>query len=211
MNHIFVTVLLLGMISPASAALTDISGAGSVIGGGGEVIGGGFETVNACGCNWSEADYVPEGMESTCINCSAIESEIGCVFDEICDDHKKGNAYGVIVGSTQKLTVECGTWIPPQKDPGSGDVWRTGYWSPLPSVSCDTVSTYRCGAGYYGKPTSETSGCNPCPNFDPNDTNPIISSENPRTSITSCYIMPNKTMSDSTGSYTYTDGCFYKN
>lgn len=201
MNQIFATVLLLGMVTPAFGETVSIGGIGEI--GGSEIIGG---IVNACGCDWSDAEYVPAEAESTCLNCAETATAINCNFVEICDDHKAGNSYGVIVGSIQKLTVDCGKWIPPYTE--SSGYTRAGYWSPLPSVSCDTVATYKCGAGYYGNPTSETSGCTKCPNF---VSGGPISSEYPRTSITNCYIMPNKTMSDSTGSYIYTDGCFYEN
>lgn len=197
MNQIFIMVLLLGLASPAFGLPSSIGG-GTV----GPVV-----QVNACGCNWDDAEYVPEGLETTCISCDSNIANINCASGKICDDNKSGNSYGVIVGSENKLTVECGTWVPQQE---VGGVIRAGYWSVIPSATCDTVATYRCGAGYYGKPTSETAGCSKCPGFEPSGEISAISSEIPRTAITNCYIKANKAMSDTTGTYIYTDGCFYK-
>ncbi len=195
MNQIFIMVLLLGLASPAFGLPSSIGG-------------GTVAPVNACGCNnWGGAEYIPAGMESTCSSCNSVASSI-CRVDEICDDHEAGNSYGVIVGSTKKLTVECGTWVPEQQDV-SGAI-RAGYWSVMPYATCEDITTYRCGAGRYGSPTSETGTCHTCPGFEPGGKVSAVSSEFPRTSITSCYIMPNKAMSDTTGTYIYTDGCFYK-
>ena len=166
---------------------------------------GGGVLQNACGCDWSKADLIPENALETCANCISYMRD-SCIDGEICDDHKAGNSYGVIVGSTKKLTVDCGEWVPEYTT--SEGFSYIGHWSRIPNVSCDTVATYRCGAGYYGNPTSENSGCTKCPNF---VSGGPISSESPRTSITNCYVMPNKTMSDSKGSYIYTKGCLYKN
>lgn len=100
-----------------------------------------------------------------------------------------------------------------------------------------TETNYRCAAGYYGTPTSTTSGCNACPSnatcsagsttFSCNKgyyKNGTICTACPTsggiagttsaagaTSITSCYLPSGASFSDSTGSGTYTGNCYYKN
>ena len=63
--------------------------------------------------------------------------------------------------------------------------------------------TYRCDNGYYGRPTTTPSGCQKC-------VTPGTSVAG-STSITSCYIPANSTLSDATGSGIYTSNCYYTN
>ncbi len=215
MKKIYMPVLLLGATSPAFGLSSSIGG-GEI--GGGVEIGGEFgEYSNACGCNWSGADFIPDGVESTCMTCNSHATGIACFAGEICDDRKAGNANGVIVESVSTLTVECGKWIPDGR-PDDDGIIRAGYWNPAPYASCDTTNVYRCGAGYYGTAQSETLGCNKCPGYTsdmdgvrPNSSNNkyVVSSQDSRKSITDCYIMQYSVGSDITGNFIYTDGCFY--
>ncbi|MCM1294103.1 MAG: hypothetical protein NC311_00895 [Muribaculaceae bacterium] len=219
MKQIYMPVLLMGVVSPAFGLSTTFPGGGEVVG----PVGPGFEIVNACGCDWSDADYLPMQddmtLEAVCSRCNIETSALNCSVDKICDDRQVGNANHIIVTTGRKLTVSCGKWIPPKPESTSaGVITREGYWSPLPSVSCDTVYSYSCGAGYYGSPTSESSGCTKCPGYTddmagvkPTTTNNkyVISSEEPRRYISNCYIVPNSVGSDIGGAFIYTDGCFY--
>ena len=70
---------------------------------------------------------------------------------------------------------------------------------------CGTYE-YRCAAGYYGKPTNDTSGCTKCPSSG-NVAGQSVAGSNK--AITSCYIPANTSLSDSTGTYQYTSDCYY--
>ena len=59
------------------------------------------------------------------------------------------NEYGVYVYQTWTYEETCGAWV--------GGVGRLGYCTGLPE------DNYKCGKGYYGTATSETSGCTKCP------------------------------------------------
>lgn len=72
---------------------------------------------------------------------------------------------------------------------------------------CNTSTQYRCGEGYYGSSTNGTSGCNQCPM----DGNTYGLSAAGSTAKTSCYILSGESLSDSTGTFTYTSDCYYTN
>lgn len=65
--------------------------------------------------------------------------------------------------------------------------------------TCNTSTSYRCAAGYYGSSSNGTSGCTRCPSSG--------NSAAGSTSATGCYITSG---SDGTGSFTYTQNCYYK-
>lgn len=83
------------------------------------------------------------------------------------------------------------------------------------TCSCESGRTeakaYLCENGYYGNPTSATSGCTKCP--DPTDK--TVSSSALKTgktgakTVSECYILANSSFSDSTGSGTITSTCKY--
>ncbi len=92
-------------------------------------------------------------------------------------------------------------------------------------VSCTRTSTktYVCEAGYYGSPTSSTSGCTQCEKgyYCPGGTtryscatqtkNSSATSAAGAKSITSCYLPANTSFSDSSGTYQYSSNCYYSN
>ena len=85
---------------------------------------------------------------------------------------------------------------------------KTGYERrTVCSSGCGTYE-YRCAAGYYGKPTNDTSGCTKCPSSG-NVAGQSVAGSN--SAITSCYIPANTSLSDSTGTYQYTSNCYYSN
>lgn len=84
----------------------------------------------------------------------------------------------------------------------------TGYESAVVCGStCNTATQYRCAKGYYGSPTSNTSGCTRCPAS--GGTYGTTASAG-STSITSCYLPSGSTFSDSTGSGTVEGNCYWK-
>lgn len=64
-----------------------------------------------------------------------------------------------------------------------------------------SIPRYTCENGYYGTPLNSTSGCNKCP--EPG------TSKTPATDLSQCYIPAERTNSDSTGTYIYTNNCYY--
>lgn len=104
-------------------------------------------------------------------------------------------------------------------------------------VDCTTVNkiTYSCAPGYYGKPTSYSSGCTVCPSKATCNGGETFSCDKGyyksgnmcaqcpasggiygttagtgATSITECYLPTNTTMYDGTGYYIMTQNCYYK-
>ena len=69
--------------------------------------------------------------------------------------------------------------------------------------SCLSYSvSYRCANSYYGAPKNTTSGCTPCPE-------PGISYTPDNKTITMCFVSPKETLSDETGTYSFTTNCYY--
>lgn len=68
-------------------------------------------------------------------------------------------------------------------------------------VRCNKTFTFKCEAGYYGKPTAFNKTCTKCPS-------PGTSAEG-STSQSDCYIPAGTTGSDSSGTYKYVSDCHY--
>ena len=63
---------------------------------------------------------------------------------------------------------------------------------------------YYCEKNYWGTPTNGSSGCTACPGGGLTES---VAAE----SITECYLPANTNYEDSTGTYIFTDDCFYSN
>ncbi len=75
--------------------------------------------------------------------------------------------------------------------------------------SCEeSRTTYSCAVGYYGNPTSATSGCTSCKTATSNNS---ATSAKGSTVITSCYLPSGTAFADTTGTGTYSDKCYYSN
>lgn len=68
---------------------------------------------------------------------------------------------------------------------------------------------YRCASGSYGNPTSSTSGCSICPSVR-NLLRSDSTSEAGATDITDCYAPHEVDYDDSTGTFHFTEDCYYK-
>lgn len=149
---------------------------------------------------------------SKCTYDSSCSSTLTCECDTL--DNGFTNKYGIIVTTTKKPEAYC--------------VGQTAY-----SRCVAGTTTYKCASGYYGTATSASAGCTACPanatcaggngstfickaNYYksgaacqpcPNSGKSTAGS----TSITSCYLPSGTTFSDSTGSGTYSDKCYYSN
>lgn len=80
--------------------------------------------------------------------------------------------------------------------------------------TCTKTTQYRCAAGYYGNPTTGTSGCTLCPSsgiYSNSGLTTLISATSAAgsTTKTSCYIPSGTTFYDATGSGEYDGNSYY--
>ncbi len=68
-------------------------------------------------------------------------------------------------------------------------------------VLCSTSTTYICDVGYYGTPTERKQTCTQCPDNG-------STAGTGATSVTECYVTSG---TDSTGTFEYTQPCYYSN
>lgn len=121
-------------------------------------------------------------------------------------------------------TLDYGTCECICAEPCNGHEWRnvpgTGYQDfvtnsclcDINGANCNPQTQYRCAAGYYGKPTTNTEPiCNKCPDM-PTDANMQV--KNPGQSdlgnnedITDCYQPSDKVFEDDVGTYTFANKC----
>lgn len=82
------------------------------------------------------------------------------------------------------------------------------------SGTCNSITEYRCAAGYYGSSTNGTSGCTQCPQWTGVYTNPDKTtlargtSSAGTTAITGCYVTPG-TYYGAIGTFKTTSNCAY--
>lgn len=98
------------------------------------------------------------------------------------------------------------------KDSDWGPSGTQGYEAKTSAIcelnQCMKFTTYRCAVGYYGSTTDGASGCTRCPaSGGVYGTTATAGS----TVITSCYIPSGSPLSDSGGTFEYTENCYYKN
>jgi len=86
---------------------------------------------------------------------------------------------------------------------GTGYQVYTEYLCNATTCACDPVYSYRCAAGYYGSPISNHAGCTSCV--------PFGTSAAGSTAITNCYLPTTYTGADPTGTFGYTQNCYYTN
>lgn len=83
------------------------------------------------------------------------------------------------------------------------------------TATCQSTYSYQCAAGYYGSSTNGTSGCTKCPTAtgiytdSARTTLASTTSTDGTTSVTGCNI-PSGTYYDTTGTFTLTSKCSYK-
>ncbi len=78
------------------------------------------------------------------------------------------------------------------------------------STTCSSLTQYRCAAGFYGATIRDPIGCSRCPSIDGIISTSVPSNEVlPVNSITDCYLESGATGIDATGTYTYTEDCYY--
>ena len=139
----------------------------------------------------------------TCFNCTDPNTNVCTSYGSTCCAPCNG---GGAVGSG---CTDCDStdWAP---------TGTAGYESRINAVcalingQCTKTTLYRCAAGYYGKVKSlgGLSGCTRCPSSGGvYGTNTAGENED----ITSCCIPANRTMTDSGGTFTFTDKCCYSN
>ncbi len=98
--------------------------------------------------------------------------------------------------------VDCGDEYGCQHVSGTNYI-GCGYYELNSRCMCTVqhYSTYDCVSGYYGASGSFVPTCNECPSggYSPEGTQ----------RITGCYIRAGQNLSDGTGTYTFTNNCYY--
>ena len=75
---------------------------------------------------------------------------------------------------------------------------------------CNTKTTYRCEAGYWGSPTNASSGCTACPSSHPNSTAGSNSTQSTcNVSCTACSASSGATCTRASSTATYNNSCSY--
>lgn len=152
-------------------------------------IGGGIITAECAGAAYA---IPPSECTEVTVTNSCKQNALGSV----CDCNKANvtnNTTHIVTVYANKINVK----FVPQ---GLGECNK--------ECTCDntTVSAYMCAKNYYGNPTSptDTNACTRCPANS-------ITTDIGATSITSCYLKAGRSFSDTTGTYEYTENCYYKN
>lgn len=191
-------------------ALTMLSGPANALSSG---IGG----IRPVECTENSYKVCAIGMGTTYSNCSVTACK-SCT-DRIL--YPFDNNYGVKVTETSKYQTNC-----PSHSYG------------LATCECVKEYSYKCTSGYYGTATSESAGCTKCPsnatcaggnlstfvcakgyykNGSACTACPSLNgvagttTSTGATSITSCYIRSSSSFSDVSGSWRYSDDCYYVN
>lgn len=92
-------------------------------------------------------------------------------------------------------------------DTGAVEVFFARYCKYKNKV-CVTEDYYRCLPNYFGTPTENEDNCISC-SIATNNSN--SKADAGAESITECYLPANKTLTDNSGKYTYTEDCYYSN
>lgn len=164
--------------------------------------------VDKCGSEWN--DTLRTFMCGNTLSCNCLDVSYGtitfacgCYSDSDCGSTSE---YGCINNRCAKCKscsgASTGTWTP----------HSTGYQKrTVTTCNCNgtltTHTEYRCDTGYYGTTSNGTSGCTRCPSSGDIYGSSVASS----ISITKCYLPSGTGFSNSTGSGTYTDNCYYTN
>lgn len=72
--------------------------------------------------------------------------------------------------------------------------------------TCERSTEYRCVAGYYGSPGNTTSGCYKCPTSGGLEGTSTLGFNE---TIEDCYFPSGRSVDDTTGTYQFTEPCFY--
>lgn len=109
--------------------------------------------------------------------------------------------------------VDCTTGCTNCESDLTGQPYKEGYLRiqnrQCLNCICEVTSTsYSCDKGYYGYPGSSDTGCTRCPQS--GNTYGTTSTYGSQ-SITACYIPSNTDIEDTTGTYHFTQSCYYKN
>lgn len=172
------------------------------------------------------ASTVPSGFTSSSsgvsvsIHCTSKTNAFWCSYtDKHCDSIQMCSACNSGYVPTQRTlpsngrckTISFSDCCLPCTNCTSDTGWtyhKTGYVRRATRTcncdgTCSASYRYACASGYYGSSSNGTSGCSLCPNGG-------YSNVGSNTDITSCYLIPGTGYTDSSGTYTYTQPCYYK-
>lgn len=195
-------------------ALTMLSGPANALSSG--IIGGG--EIKPIQCTESSYKVCAIGMGTTYHSNCNVTACTSCM-DRIL--YPFDNNYGVKVTKTREYRTTC-----------------PSYSNGLATCECVKKYSYECTSGYYGTAISESAGCTKCPsnatcaggnrstfvcakgyykNGSACTACPSLNgvagttTSTGATSITSCYIRSGSSFSDVSGSWRYSDNCYYVN
>lgn len=128
-----------------------------------------------------------------CID-GAVKVNVNFTLDTGCQ------AYYDYCKCQRTTTCSAGTWY----SAGAGYEQRTNQYDLC--GTCKTKTEYRCAAGYWGSPSSATSGCTACDKLGGHGTSAAGS-----TSRTKCYVPAGAAITDNIGTYKFSNNCYYSN
>lgn len=122
------------------------------------------------------------------------------------------NGNDIFSGCTKESTCDgtCDDCVSTDWTPGlSGLETQTTATCNKLTCECTKIIDTRCQAGYYGSGRFTINGTDPCTICPSSGGIAGQSVTGSNTKITDCYIPANTSMSDGTGTYTYTNNCYY--
>ncbi|MBQ8293850.1 MAG: hypothetical protein IJX89_00490 [Alphaproteobacteria bacterium] len=160
-----------------------------------------------------------ESTGGSTTECSDVNRVINCGTATYTDCNTCASGYTrstetITISSTESYTIgTCTRTLSPIEPitPTCPDLCPENTWTDYGNtqqIRCNDeliipACEYQCRAGYYGDGTT----CTRCPSSG----GVYGTSAAGSTAITSCYIPANSSMSDTTGTYTFTSNCYYSN
>ena len=171
----------------------------------GEVCANNGYKIVLCECG-AQTPSNPKGVSESCAVNGEYSSSVGFKLRE----YNGKVAYCMFESAGSNICANycgCDSIYGSWGSVGSNRVSRQVTAMRTDSYYCGTSGTtteYGCAAGYYKSAGSGSSmTCSPCPSPGTN--------ANGETAITSCCVVPNKSITDSSGTYAFTDTCCYTN
>lgn len=171
-------------------------------------------TSNAVQCSFSACEYGSGG--NVLLDCADTRS-MGCIDGEeifTCDSCYSGSVrtsvtgYGASCSYTYYVCEETCTGCTNCTDDVSWSSFGTGYQKYTERYcdcnTCNETTSYRCANGYYGTTLNGSTGCSACVPFG-------TSTAGSNSLITSCYLPTTYAGADPTGTFSYSQNCYYSN
>lgn len=147
--------------------------------------------------------------------CTFSGGRLQALHDKVCECVTSGKPVASACAAAQEIC--CGTSVDYVVTGTTNNVQTcTKHAWNAATQTCSTSTIYRCAIGYYGTPTTASSGCSQCPPWGGIFHNSGLSSmawgttaAPGQTAVTGCYI-PTGTYFDTAGTFQLTSTCSYK-